>query len=53
MMKRNPNNVMQQLHKAMDPRMLQQMGGAQNVMNMMKEMSKLDNGGDMKGMLGL
>mmetsp|Transcript_26547 Transcript_26547/g.81610 ORF Transcript_26547/g.81610 Transcript_26547/m.81610 type:complete len:496 (-) Transcript_26547:737-2224(-) len=44
-MQRNPNNVMQQLHKAMDPRMLQQMGGAQNVMNMMKEMSKLDAAG--------
>ncbi|KAJ8604657.1 hypothetical protein CTAYLR_006515 [Chrysophaeum taylorii] len=41
-MQRNPNNVMQQLHKAMDPRMLQQMGGAQNLMNMMKEMSKLE-----------
>jgi len=42
-MARNPNNVMQQLHKAMDPRMLQQMGGAQNVMSMMKEMSKCVN----------
>lgn len=52
MMKRNPNNVMQQLHKAMDPRMLQQMGGAANVMNMMKEMSKMDGEG-MKGMLGM
>lgn len=41
-MQRNPQNVMNQLHKAMDPRMLQQMGGAQNLMNMMKEMSKLE-----------
>jgi hypothetical protein len=31
--------------------MLQQMGGAANVMNMMKEMSKMDLG-DMKGLLG-
>lgn len=44
-MQRNPNNVMQQLHKAMDPRMLQQMGGAQNLMNMMREMSKLEGDG--------
>lgn len=49
-MARNPQNVMQQLHKAIDPRMLQQMGGAANVMNMMKEMSKMDLA-DMKGML--
>ena len=33
-MQRNPNQVLQQLHKTMDPRMLQQMGGAQNLMNM-------------------
>ena len=52
---------MQQLNKAMDPRMLQQMGGAQNMMvphsrsqhhlslgclqNMMKQMSKMDQDG--------
>ena len=50
-MQRNPNQVMQQLHKAMDPRMLQQMGGAGNLMNMMKEVSKLEGEGG-KGMLG-
>lgn len=50
-MARNPNAVMQQLSRAMDPRLLQQMGGAQNVMQMMKEMSKADMG-DLKGMLG-
>mmetsp|Transcript_5921 Transcript_5921/g.8738 ORF Transcript_5921/g.8738 Transcript_5921/m.8738 type:complete len:496 (-) Transcript_5921:1673-3160(-) len=44
-MQRNPNNVMQQLNKAMDPRMLQQMGGAQNLMNMMKEMNKIEMDG--------
>ena len=48
MMKRNPKNVMEQLSKAMDPRMLQQMGGAGNVMNMMQEMSKME---DMKGLM--
>jgi len=54
-MQRNPNNVMQQLHKAMDPRMLQQMGGAQNLMNMMKEMNRLEGegGGGGLGALGL
>merc|ERR1711981_1230859 len=41
-MERNPNQVLQQLHKTMDPRMLQQMGGAQNLMNMMKQMSELE-----------
>ena len=41
-MQRNPNQVLQQLHKTMDPRMLQQMGGAQNLMNMMKQMSELE-----------
>jgi len=33
---------MQQLSRAMDPRMLAQMGGAGNIMNMMKEMSKME-----------
>lgn len=50
-MSRNPAGVMQQLSKAMDPRMLQQMGGAGNVMNMMKEMSNMDMG-DMQKMMG-
>jgi signal recognition particle subunit SRP54 len=46
--------VMQQLSKAMDPRMLAQMGGAGNVMNMMKEMSKMDMNdmGSMQKMMG-
>ena len=50
-MARNPAGVMQQLSKAMDPRMLQQMGGAGNMMNMMKEMSGMDMG-DMQKMMG-
>ncbi len=33
---------MQALSKSMDPRMLAQMGGAGNVMNMMKELGKMD-----------
>ncbi|CAE7742523.1 SRP54, partial [Symbiodinium microadriaticum] len=49
-MQRNPQGVMQQLQKAMDPRMLAQMGGAGNLMNMMKEMSGMDQG-DMKKMM--
>jgi len=51
-MARNPKMVQQQLNKAMDPRMLAQMGGASNMMQMMKEMSKLDMEGA-KGMLGM
>jgi signal recognition particle subunit SRP54 len=53
-MQRNPQAVMQQLSKAMDPRMLAQMGGAGNVMNMMKEMSKMDMNdmGSMQKMMG-
>lgn len=43
-MARNPQGVMQQLSRAMDPRMLAQMGGAGNIMNMMKEMSKMELG---------
>lgn len=50
----HPKAVMQQLSKAMDPRMLAQMGGAGNVMNMMKEMSKMDMNdmGSMQKMMG-
>jgi signal recognition particle subunit SRP54 len=52
-MMRNPNAVMSQLSKAMDPRMLQQMGGAGNLMNMMKQMSKDPNMmNQMQGMMG-
>lgn len=35
-MMRNPNQLKNQLSKAMDPRMLQQVGGMDNIMNMMK-----------------
>uniref|UniRef100_A0A7S1TR72 Signal recognition particle 54 kDa protein n=1 Tax=Phaeomonas parva TaxID=124430 RepID=A0A7S1TR72_9STRA len=58
-MARNPKQVLGQISKAMNPRMLAQMGGAQNVMQMMKEMSKMDGGGgpggmpDLQGMFGM
>lgn len=43
-LQRNPQALMQQLQRSMDPRMLQQMGGAQNMMNMMKQMGNMDEG---------
>merc|ERR1719326_1677123 len=46
---RNPAQVMQKMQSAMDPRMLQQMGGAQNMMKMMKEFGKME--GNMGGMM--
>lgn len=49
-MQRNPQSVMQALSKSLDPKMLAQMGGAGNVMSMMKEMSKMDMN-EMKGMM--
>ena len=36
---RNPNQVMGKLQQMMNPQMLAQLGGAGNIMNMMKEMS--------------
>merc|ERR1712196_509522 len=50
-LQRNPGQVMQKMQSAMDPRMLQQMGGAQNMMKMMKEFGKMEGG--MGGMGGL
>lgn len=38
-MQRNPQAVMQQLQKSMNPQMLAKIGGAKNMMNMMKSMS--------------
>ena len=42
--------VLQQLHKTMDPRMLQQMGGMGNIMNMVQQMQNGEMG-DMGGMM--
>ena len=39
-LQRNPQAVMKNLQGAMDPRMMQQMGGSQGMMNMMKQMGK-------------
>ena len=41
-MQRNPKQVLSQLQKTMDPAMLRQMGGAENLMKMMKDMSELE-----------
>merc|ERR1719333_1371405 len=50
---RNPAQVMQKMQGAMDPRMLQQMGGAQGMMKMMKEFGKMEGvGGGLESMMG-
>lgn len=57
--KKNPQKAMQQLQSAIDPGMLQQMGGMGNVMDMMKGMMAPQEGGGsnpmqdmMKNMMG-
>lgn len=55
-MQRNPQAVMEKLTKAIDPRVLQQMGGPQGMMNMMKQMQQNMGGagggmGDMSEMM--
>mmetsp|Transcript_50938 Transcript_50938/g.65231 ORF Transcript_50938/g.65231 Transcript_50938/m.65231 type:complete len:512 (+) Transcript_50938:56-1591(+) len=54
-MQRNPKQALQQIRKTMDPRIIQQMGGAENVMSMMKEMGASDDksGGPLGGLAGL
>mmetsp|Transcript_170510 Transcript_170510/g.546896 ORF Transcript_170510/g.546896 Transcript_170510/m.546896 type:complete len:541 (-) Transcript_170510:110-1732(-) len=52
-LQRNPGQVMQKMQSAMDPRMLQQMGGAGNMMKMMKEFGKMDGGAGGGGMAGM
>lgn len=41
-LKRNPQQMMQKMKSAIDPSMLQKLGGMENVMSMMKEMGKMD-----------
>jgi signal recognition particle subunit SRP54 len=41
-MKKNPQAMMQNMGKAFDPKMLQQMGGMGNIMNMVKEMGNME-----------
>ena len=48
---RNPQQMMKKVTGALDPKMLKQLGGAQNMMQMMKDMSKLDMQ-EMMGSLG-
>ena len=48
---RNPQQMMKKVQSAVDPKMLQQLGGSQNMMQMMKEMSKL-NMGEMMSQIG-
>ena len=43
-MSRNPNAVMSQLQRSMDPRMLQQIGGAGNLMDIMRGVSVESSG---------
>jgi signal recognition particle subunit SRP54 len=42
-MQRNPQAMLKNLQGAMDPRMMQQMGGQQGMMNMMKQMGNMDS----------
>lgn len=41
-MNRNPKQLMQAMGKAIDPKLLKQMGGMGNLMNMMKEMGNME-----------
>ena len=62
-MKKNPQAMLQNMGKAFDPKMLQQMGGMGNIMNMVKEMGNMEGMQEMMqqmmggaggaGMLGL
>merc|ERR1711924_6713 len=45
---RNPKQVMQKLQNCVDPMMLQQMGGAQNMFNLMKQMENMADAGNEK-----
>lgn len=40
-MARNPGQMMRQMQNMVDPRILKQMGGAGNLMNMVKEVIKV------------
>lgn len=46
-LQRNPNQVMSKMKNALDPKMLQQLGGMGNVMNMMKDLGKMEGMGDL------
>merc|ERR1712151_284737 len=42
---RNPKQVLNKLQNCVDPQMLQQMGGAQNMLDLMKHMEQAENEG--------
>jgi len=42
-MMRNPGQMMKRMQNAVDPKILKQMGGAQNLMTMMHEFGKMEN----------
>ena len=46
-MTRHPGQMMKKMQNVVDPKMLQQLGGMGNIMNMMKEMGKMEGLGDM------
>ena len=46
-MKRHPGQMMKKMQNVVDPKMLQQLGGMGNIMNMMKEMGKMEGMGDL------
>lgn len=41
-MQRNPKQFMQQMQEAIDPRLMQQLGGVGNLMEMMKQMGEIE-----------
>jgi len=52
MMQRNPNQMMKHLTQAMDPRMLQMLGGRDNLQEMMKQMGGMEGMQDMMRKMG-
>ncbi|KAH7650294.1 hypothetical protein FG379_003366 [Cryptosporidium bovis] len=51
-MMRNPSQLIQKMQKVIDPRIFKNMGGAQNMMNIMKEMEKFECSSDIQRMFG-
>lgn len=44
---RNPNQIMQKLGGALNPQMIQQLGGMENIMGMMKQFGSMDKSGQL------
>jgi signal recognition particle subunit SRP54 len=51
-MMRNPTQMMKRMQNMMDPKTLKQIGGPQNLMNMMHEFGKMENMEEMMGKKG-